>query len=105
MRGLLVSLMLVAAAAFAAAAAWGQDQDFSKVQIKATKVSGDIYMLEGEGGNIAASIGGDGIVIAEDQSARGTEKIQASLKSLGITAKPVRFVINTHYHGDHAGGN
>jgi glyoxylase-like metal-dependent hydrolase (beta-lactamase superfamily II) len=105
MRGLLVSLMLVAAAAFAAAPAWGQGQDFSKVQIKATKVSGNIYMLEGAGGNIAASIGEDGIVIVDDQFAPLADKIQASLKSLGITDKPVRFVINTHYHGDHTGGN
>src|ERR1700732_5615261 len=105
MRGLLVSLMLVAAAAFAAAAAWGQEQDCSKVQIKATKVSGNIYMLKGAGGNIAASIGDDGIVIVDDQFAPLADKIQASLKSLVITNKPVRFVINTHYHGDHAGGN
>jgi glyoxylase-like metal-dependent hydrolase (beta-lactamase superfamily II) len=83
----------------------GQQQDFSKVQIKATKVSGNIYMLEGAGGNIAASIGEDGIVIVDDQFAPLAEKIQASLKSLGITDKPVRFVINTHYHGDHTGGN
>jgi cyclase len=82
-----------------------QDQDFSKVQIKATKVSGNIYMLEGAGGNIAASIGDDGIVIVDDQFAPLAEKIQAALKNLGITDKPVRFVINTHYHGDHTGGN
>ena len=62
-------------------------------------------MLEGAGGNIAASIGDDGIVIVDDQFAPLAEKIQASLKSLGITDKPVRFVINTHYHGDHTGGN
>ena len=80
-------------------------QDFSKVQIKVTKVSGNIYMLEGAGGNIAASVGEDGIVIVDDQYAPLAEKIQAALKGLGITDKPVRFVINTHYHGDHAGGN
>jgi cyclase len=104
MRRLLVGLMLMVSGAFAPA--WGgQAQDFSKVQIKATKVSGNIYMLEGAGGNIAASIGEDGIVIVDDQFAPLAEKIQASLKSLGITDKPVRFVINTHYHGDHTGGN
>jgi len=85
--------------------AFAQAQDFSKVQIKATKISGNIYMLEGAGGNIAASIGEDGIVLVDDQFAPLAEKIQASLKSLGITDKPVRFVINTHYHGDHTGGN
>ncbi len=82
-----------------------QASDFSKVQIKVTKVSGNIYMLEGEGGNIAASVGEDGIVIVDDQFAPLAEKIQAALKDLKITDKPVRFVINTHYHGDHTGGN
>jgi glyoxylase-like metal-dependent hydrolase (beta-lactamase superfamily II) len=82
-----------------------QNKDFSKVEIKVTKVSGNIYMLEGEGGNIAASVGEDGIVIVDDQFAPLAEKIQAALKNLKITDKPVRFVINTHYHGDHTGGN
>ena len=86
-------------------AASAQDQDFSKVQIKVSKVSGNIYMLEGAGGNIAASVGEDGIVIVDDQFAPLAEKIQSALKNLGITYKPVRFVINTHYHGDHTGGN
>lgn len=86
--------------------AFGQgDQDFSKVQIKVTKVSGGIYMLEGAGGNIGASVGEDGIVIVDDQFAPLAEKIRAALKNLGVTDKPVRFVINTHYHGDHSGGN
>src|SRR5713101_3200873 len=82
-----------------------QEPDWSKVQIKTTKVSGNIYMLQGQGGNIAASVGEDGIVIVDDQFAPLADKIQAALKSLGITDKPVRFVINTHYHGDHTGGN
>ena len=85
--------------------ALAQQPDFSKVQIKVTKVSGNIYMLQGEGGNIAASVGADGIVIVDDQFAPLAEKIQAALKNMGITDKPVRFVINTHYHGDHTGGN
>ena len=87
------------------AAAQQQEPDWSKVQIKATKVSGNIYMLEGQGGNIAASVGEDGIVIVDDEFAPLAEKIQAALKDLKITDKPVRFVINTHYHGDHTGGN
>src|SRR5262252_10878304 len=80
-------------------------QDFSKVEIKVTKVSGNIYMLEGQGGNIAASVGDDGIVIVDDEFAPLADKIQSALKNLNITDKPVRFVINTHYHGDHTGGN
>ncbi len=82
-----------------------QEKDFSKVEIKVTKVSGNIYMLEGDGGNIAASVGEDGIVIVDDQYAPLADKIQTALKNLKITDKPVRFVINTHYHGDHTGGN
>lgn len=80
-----------------------QDEDYSKVQIKVTKVAGNVYMLEGAGGNIAASVGADGIVIVDDQYAPLAEKIQAALK--GVTDKPIRFIINTHYHGDHTGGN
>src|SRR5271167_4243914 len=98
---LLPFLALLLAAAFVSA----QDQDFSKVQIKVTKVSGNIYMLEGSGGNIAASVGDDGIVIVDDQYAPLADKIAAALKGIGVTDKPVRFVINTHYHGDHTGGN
>ena len=79
------------------------DEDYSKVQMKVTKVAGSVYMLEGAGGNIGASVGDDGIVIVDDQFAPLAEKIQAALK--GITDKPVRFIINTHYHGDHTGGN
>jgi cyclase len=80
-----------------------QDQDFSKVEIKVTKVAGTVYMLQGAGGNIGASVGDDGIVVVDDQYAPLAEKIQAALK--GITDKPVRFIINTHYHHDHTGGN
>jgi len=99
-------LSLVGGALVCGPAAMTQQQpDFSKVQIKTTKVSGNIYMLEGQGGNIAASVGEDGIVIVDDQFAPLADKIQAALKELKITDKPVRFVINTHYHGDHTGGN
>src|SRR5450631_4105389 len=94
---LFIGLLLVAGVAS------GQDEDYSKVQMKVTKVAGNVYMLEGAGGNIGASVGDDGIVIVDDQHAPMAEKIQAALK--GITDKPVRFIINTHYHGDHTGGN
>jgi cyclase len=87
----------------AAANLAAQDQDFSKVQITVTKVAGTVYMLQGAGGNIGASVGEDGIVVVDDQYAPLAEKIEAALK--GITDKPVRFIINTHYHGDHTGGN
>jgi cyclase len=89
-------LTLVAAAAFA-------QQDFSKVEIKVQKVAGTVYMLQGAGGNIGVSVGDDGIVIVDDQFAPLAPKIRAALK--GITDKPIRFILNTHYHGDHTGGN
>ncbi len=100
-----VSLLAFITLALLPLLASAQDQDFSKVQIKVTRVSGNIYMLEGSGGNIAASVGDDGIVIVDDQYAPLAEKIAAALKNIGVTDKPVRFVINTHYHGDHTGGN
>ena len=80
-----------------------QHDDFSKVQIKVIKVAGSVYMLQGAGGNIGASVGEDGIVIVDDQYAPLAERIQQALK--GIADKPVRFIINTHYHEDHTGGN
>src|SRR5258705_1202578 len=80
-----------------------QDKDFDKVQIKVTKAAETVYMLQGAGGNIGASVGDDGIVVVDDQYAPLADKIQAALK--GITDRPVRFVINTHYHEDHTGGN
>jgi len=101
----IVGTLAIAAALVIPRVARTQEQDFSKVQMKVTKVSGNIYMLEGAGGNIAASVGEDGIVIVDDEFAPLAEKIAAALKNLNITDKPVRFVINTHYHGDHTGGN
>lgn len=80
-----------------------QDEDLSKVEMKVIKVSGNVYMLQGAGGNIGASVGEDGIVIVDDEFAPLADKIRAALK--GITDKPVRFVINTHWHFDHTGGN
>ncbi len=88
-----------------AAVAVAQEQDFSKVEIRATHVAGSVYLLEGAGGNIAALVGGDGIVLVDDEFAPLAPKIAAALKALGITDKPVRYVINTHYHFDHTGGN
>ena len=80
-----------------------QQQDFSKVEIKAEKAAGNVYMLTGSGGNIGVSVGDDGIVVVDDQFLPLAAKIQAALK--GIADKPVRFLLNTHVHGDHTGGN
>jgi cyclase len=83
--------------------AGAQQQDFSKVEIKATKVAGNVYMLEGAGGNIGVSVGSDGILIVDDQFAPLADKIRAALKGLGDGK--LKFVLNTHWHGDHTGGN
>jgi cyclase len=95
-------VVLFAALVFLASSQ-AQERDFSKVEIKAEKVADGIYMLIGSGGNIGVSVGEDGIVIVDDQFAPLAPKIQAALK--GISDKPVRFVLNTHYHFDHTGGN
>src|SRR3954464_12290261 len=93
-------LVLVLVAATGAVA---QQQDFSKVEIKAAKVAGNVYVLTGAGGNIGATVGDDGVAIVDDQFAPLSPKIHAALQKL--SPKPVRFVINTHWHGDHTGGN
>lgn len=97
MKRLSFAAVLIASAAFA------QQQDFSKVEIKATQVAGSVWMLQGSGGNIAASVGDDGIVMVDDQFAPLVPKIKAALAK--ISQKPVRFLVNTHWHFDHVGGN
>jgi cyclase len=82
-----------------------QPPDFAKVEIKVTRVSGNVYMLEGAGGNIAASLGVDGTLIVDTEYAPLAGKIQAALTGIGITDKAVRFVVDTHYHSDHTNGN
>ncbi len=96
-KKLAIALALFTATAFA------QQTDFSKVEVKATKVAGTVYMLTGAGGNIGVSVGDDGVVIVDDQVAPLAPKIIQALDT--VTDKPIRFIINTHYHGDHTGGN
>ncbi|HVY70120.1 MAG TPA: MBL fold metallo-hydrolase [Verrucomicrobiae bacterium] len=74
-----------------------------KTEIKTTPVAGNVYMLEGAGGNIGVSAGPDGLLIVDDQFAPLTNKISAALAR--INPGPLRFVLNTHWHGDHTGGN
>jgi cyclase len=78
-------------------------QDFSSVEIIPHHVAGSVYYLEGRGGNIGLSIGEDGIIMIDDQFAPLTEKIVAAIRSL--SNGEIRFLINTHVHGDHTGGN
>jgi glyoxylase-like metal-dependent hydrolase (beta-lactamase superfamily II) len=98
-------LFFVCALFFILSSAHGSmaQQDFSKVEITATKVAGNIYMLQGSGGNIGVSVGTDGILIVDDQFAPLADKIKKALKDLGDGK--LKFVLNTHWHGDHTGGN
>ena len=96
-------LAALAVVSFAALPALAQQQDFSKVEVKAQKVAEGVYMLTGAGGNIGLSVGQDGCYVIDDQYAPLTDKILAAIKA--ISPAPVRFVVNTHWHGDHTGGN
>jgi len=78
-------------------------QDFSKVQIQTVDVAPGVHMLIGSGGNIGVSSGSDGVLIIDDQYAPLTERIRAAVSA--IHKDPIRFVVNTHWHGDHTGGN
>ena len=73
------------------------------VTIKTIPVSNNVYMLVGQGGNIGVSVGDDGVFVIDDQFAQLTPKILAAIKNL--SDKSIQFVVNTHYHGDHTGGN
>src|SRR3712207_4024092 len=73
------------------------------VTISTTKLSNNTYMLKGSGGNIVVSVGQDGVFMVDDQFAPLTEKIREAISN--ITDQPVKFVINTHWHPDHTGGN
>lgn len=97
MREIRFAAMILCAAVAAA------QPDPAKVEIKVQKVAGNVYMLQGSGGNIGVSVGEDGILIVDDQYAPLAPRIKEALR--GISDKPVRFVLNTHYHADHTGGN
>jgi cyclase len=81
---------------------WAQ-QDFSKVEVKSSPLRGGTHLLTGAGGNMVASTGADGTFLVDDQYAPLNARIVAELSKLG--RMPLRFVINTHWHGDHTGGN
>ena len=78
-------------------------QNFDTVQVKITRVAGQVYMLEGSGGNIGLIVGDDATFVVDDQFAPLTPKILAAIRT--VTPQPVRFVVNTHWHFDHTGGN
>ncbi len=91
-----LSVLLLAGPALA-------QRDFDDVKIEATDLGGGIYMLTGAGGNLGVCVGQDGVFLIDDQYAPLSEKIMAAIKEL--SDQPVQFVFNTHWHGDHTGGN
>ena len=97
--GILVAILVLVAVS---AAAQGQP-DFSQVQIKPTKINDKFYTLEGQGGMIGILTGPDGVFMVDAQFAPLSGKIAAAIKQ--ITPGPIRFIVNTHVHGDHTGGN
>ncbi len=94
--------LFVFAVLFSLSAA-AQPGRFDKVEIKTTRLTDTLYMLEGEGGNIGVSAGDDGVFLIDDQFAPLTARILAAIKA--VSDKPVRFLLNTHWHFDHTGGN
>jgi glyoxylase-like metal-dependent hydrolase (beta-lactamase superfamily II) len=95
--------VLFTAAAVVASASDLRAQNFDTIQVKVSRVAGPVYMLEGSGGNIGLIVGEDATFVVDDQFAPLTPKILAAIKS--VTPQPVRFVVNTHWHFDHTGGN
>jgi cyclase len=97
-RGLLAAALLIANVTYAQ-----QSPDSSAVQIKTTKLASDFYVLEGAGGNLSVLVAPDGVVLVDSGYAALTIQVIAALQK--ITNKPIRFVVNTHVHADHSGGN
>lgn len=97
------ALFVLAAVLMAISAVAQNAQDFSKVEIKTTKLSDKFYTFEGQGGTIGALVGPDGIFMVDTQFAPLTDKIVAAVKK--VSNGPIKFIVNTHVHGDHTGGN
>lgn len=99
----LIHLSLLAGVVCAAPCAVAQNDDFAAVEIKVHEVAGNLYYLEGRGGNIGVLTGDDGVVLVDDQFAPLTEKIIAAIET--VSDGEILYVINTHVHPDHTGGN
>jgi glyoxylase-like metal-dependent hydrolase (beta-lactamase superfamily II) len=100
-RNPLAALAILAALAVPGAAL--AQGDFDQVEIGTVEVADGIYMMTGAGGNLGVSTGPDGVVLIDDQYAPLTDKIRAAIAA--VDGGPIRFVLNTHWHGDHTGGN
>jgi cyclase len=104
MAALAAGAILCAGTALCSSSAMAQQPvDWDKVQIKTTDLGNKTYMLEGQGGNITVAVGTDGIIMVDTQFAPLSEKIKAAIKA--ISPLPIKYIINTHFHGDHTGGN
>jgi cyclase len=99
MRGMLIGVVVAAVSGGVVIA----QQDFSQVQIKTTKIGGNFYTLEGSGGTIGVLAGPDGVLMVDAQFAPLSDKIVAAIKQ--VSDGRIRFLVNTHVHGDHTGGN
>jgi cyclase len=96
-------IALAGAMLLAAAAARAQQADLAQVEIKTTDLGHMTYMLEGQGGNIAVAVGSDGIIMVDCQFAALHDKIKAAVAA--VSSQPIRYLINTHFHGEQTGGN
>jgi len=102
-RSLLLSCLFCALLVAVIPSYCGAQQNFDQVQIQTEKLAEGIYMLTGAGGNIGVCAGEDGVLMIDSQYAALTDKIRAAIAA--ISDKPIRFLINTHWHSDHTGGN
>src|SRR3984957_20078530 len=103
MKWITIAALAGTAVLFAGAANAQQNVDFSKVEIKTTDLGNKTYMLQGQGGNITVAVGTDGIIMVDSEFAPLHDKIKAAIEK--ISPLPIKYLINTHYHGDHTGGN
>src|SRR3984893_4515252 len=103
MKRITLAALASGAVLFVGAANAQQNVDFSKVEIKTTDLGNKTYMLQGQGGNITVAVGTDGIIMVDSEFAPLHDKIKAAIAKL--SPLPIKYLINTHYHGDHVGGN
>jgi len=98
-----VTALLIAGAFVPSDANAQQPVDWDKIEIKTTDLGNHTYMLMGQGGNITVAVGSDGIIMVDTQFAQLSDKIKAAIKA--ISSQPIKYIVNTHFHGDHTGGN
>jgi glyoxylase-like metal-dependent hydrolase (beta-lactamase superfamily II) len=103
MKRITLALLAGAAVLVAGPAVAQQNIDFSKVEVKTTDLGNKTYLLEGAGGNVTVAIGTDGIIMVDSQFAPMHDKLKAAIEK--ISPLPIKYLINTHYHGDHTGGD